>query len=498
MAYHDKMLGVIWLSSLDDNIISLIGGTQKVGAVFVEFVRRPQAQKPELSFLVQRDSTCTVTIQEPRGDSPLDWTAGAAAVRDMIPRNINSTYTGSFVYKIELDRPDAPEWTSFGEAMELIRRVKRLTGGAKQVVYLEGWKRPGQDDGLVNDRLGSADQLRSLIRSAKSENAIVSVNDDYHAAYSQSPAWDPSIIERDPSGELALAGDIQSGGPAYLISPGKYLKKAADRARKTVQALGIEKTIHLDPLSGDVDRIDYNPDSAAGRHQSIASKLAIVSEFNKLGLDVTSDVLTAPFVTRISHFWRGGSSSLRHWSEEERIPLIPMIYHGKVTAGGDAQTDSDILDLLLSGWTSSATLTKSTTDAQIKDLYYLITLPWTGLASREIAGYEKKGSVERVLYSASTYVEVDRQKKSYKIVRDGTTIASNFSTMITMPDGKITVYSRDGGRISIDLPEQWKDEDKVTITQPAGSGLSSYKIKDDKIELKALPRVPYRIGYTGK
>jgi hypothetical protein len=147
----------------------------------------------------------------------------------------------------------------------------------------------------------------------------------------------------------------------------------------------------------------------------------------------------------MSHFWRAEMRRVACWSAEERIPLVPMIFHGKVTAGGTAATDDDMLDLIECGWTFSADLDKGTTDRHIMDLYYLVTVPWSILAKREITGFEKNGPVERVWYDRDTYVQVDRERQSHDIVVDGVTIARDFSTNARLPDGRTVSYSRCAG-----------------------------------------------------
>ncbi len=502
MAYHSKMLGLVSLTSYDDQMISQIRPDPKCGTIIVEFVRRPITQKPELQFLVQQDSSCSVTILNADKDKEIDWTAGAAVVRDTIPRNINSLYSGSFIYKILLDSPKEPQWIMFSEARDMIQRVNRLTGGARQVVYLIGWQHNGHDTGypdtsVINPRVGTLDQLKTTIELGKLQNAIVSVHDNFHDAYMDSPAWDPAIIAVDQDGELAKGG-VWAGGQAYVISPAAYEKQAAQRAKKTVDMLGIKDTIHLDVFTDDPDRIDFNPKVKAGRNKNIAAKLAMVNSFNKLGVDVTAEVLTAPFTSRISHYWQVESRPVPIWSAEESIPLVPMIYHGKITAGSSPTTDDRLLNLFLSGWTFSADFNRSTTDEQIMDLYYLVTLPWASLANREISAYEKNGTIERVTYNRNTYVEVDRSKLTYKIVRDGILVASNFATMIPIPDGRIAVYSRKDAKITVDLPESWTDSKKIQVTRLRGSEGGSYKVSDGKLTITASARTPYHISYKNK
>jgi len=492
MAYHEKMLALVTLNSPDDHIISTIGGSPKAGRLSVEFVRRPRAANPALQFLAQNDSTCSVTVIEPRGEKPLDWTAGAFLLRDNTPRNINTVYSGSFIYSIQLDRPEGSSWTSLNEAMEIIERVNKLTGGAKQLVYLSGWRDRSaiSDANKINERIGLFSQLLTVIQQAKLANALVSVTDNYSTVFKETPDWNKSVIAINSKGEPA-----QNSDSGYIISPVKYVKTAQERARKTVESLGIQKTILLEKFSDDPDRMDFDPISPANRQTYINGKSSIILGFNKLGIDVASDSFTSPFAARMSYYRHINRSREPQWSSEEIIPLIPMIYHGKVTIGETAATDEDILDLILSGWIATAEFEKSTPDERITDLYYLSALPAIGLAGREITGYEKKGSVERVSYSANTYVEVDRKKPGYTVVRDGKIIASNFTTMMPLPDGRIAVYSRNGGKVTIDLAERWRDSRQVKIECLAGSDKPSSTIRNGRLTITTEPRAVYMVSY---
>lgn len=501
MVYNRTMLALVSLSSLDDQMISQVGGSPKNGSISIEFVRRPHADKPELSFQVQQDSTCTITILTNHG-KPIDWTAGALEYGKSIPRQVNAMYAGAVIYKIMLDEPNAPTWTTLDDALDIIKHINRLTGGARQIVYLVGWQHNGHDTGypdtaVFNERVGSVERFKKLIQEAKQLNAIVSVHDNYHDAYAKSPSWDDNIIARNSDGELAKGG-IWNGGQAFIISPTAYLQKAQERARKTISMLGIEKTIHLDVLTDDPDRIDYNPASPAGRQKNVSAKLALISTFNQQGVDVTSEILTSPFVGRMSHFWLVENRPFTYYSAEESIPLVPMIFHGKVTAGGGNHSGEDMLNLLLHGWTFSADFSSTTKDQEILDDYYLVTLPWSSLATLEISGYDKNGSVERVNYAKGTYVEIDRSKGSYTVVKDGVTIAANYSTNVTMPDGTIMFYSRDGGKFKIDVPASWTDRTKLKVLQLVQSDTSNYSFVNGKLTVNAAPRVPFKISYGQK
>ncbi|MFI5386120.1 MAG: endo-alpha-N-acetylgalactosaminidase family protein [Fimbriimonadales bacterium] len=494
MALHDLMLGVLTLDTVDCQFLHEVHEDPRAGSITVELLHRHRTEKPELSFLAQKIASCKVRLVAAREGEKVDWTEGAALVRDTIQPNLSELYAGALIYKVVLQVAGSKEAMTYGDVLELIRRVSRLTGGARQIMYLVGWQHGGHDTGYpdvftANPRVGTFAEFRALKEAAKAENAIVSLHDNYHDAYMDSPAWDPAIVCVERTGELRKGG-IWGGGQAYEIGPAKYAPRCAPRVEWTVKTLDLEQTTHLDVLSDKPDMVDFDPAGPASREQNALAKRAIVETFRKIGVDVTSEVLTSPFVPFMHHFWHVERRPVDGWGPEERIPLIPFIYHGKVTAGGDASTDAGKLDQIEYGWTFSADWSNATPDSEVTDLYYLVWVPSSLLAQREIAGFERNGDWETVIYAPDTYVRVNRKASRYEVMVDGALVAKDFATFAKVAEDTWVAYSREGGTVRIPVSTKMAE---ITPLVPSAQPVLRW---DGGIALEALARVPYRIKAT--
>jgi hypothetical protein len=488
MAVHDRMAGVLTLDTVDSQIVHEV--RHGVGSIAVELLHRHPVKDPELSFLAQSVASCKVRLVAAQTNGKLDWTAGAALVRDTIRGNLSKLYTGALIYKVMLQVAGEEKAMTYADVLALIRRVSRLTGGAKQIVYLVGWQHGGHDTGYpdvftANPRVGTFAEFRAMKEAAKAENALVSVHDNYHDTSMDSPAWDPSIVCVQPTGELRKGGIWGGGRQAYEIGPSKYAPQCVERAKWTVETLGLEQTTHLDVLSDKPDMVDFDPAGPASREQNAEAKRAIVETFRSMGVDVTSEVLTSPFAPWMHHFWHVERRPVEGWGRHERIPLVPFLYHGKVTAGGDASTDEAKLDQIEYGWTFSDDWSDETPDEEIMDLYYLVWLPWSLTATREITGFERDGDWEKVVYSADTYVRVNRVANAYEVVVDGELVAQNFSTFARTGPGEWVVYSRSGGEVSLPI-------DDAEIAPLVDSTVPDL-LRDNGVKFRAEARVPYRL-----
>ena len=492
MAMHDRMLGVLTLDTVDSQFLHEVRDDPRRGSITVELLHRHPTERPELSFLAQSIASCKVRLVAAGEGGKVDWTQGAALVRDSLEPNLDALYTGAMIYKVMVQFGGAEEAMTYGEVLELIRRVNRLTGGARQIVYLVGWQHDGHDTGFpdvftANPKVGTFEEFKAMKEAAKAENALVSLHDNYHDAYMNSAGWDPSIVCIERTGELRKGGIWGVSGQAYEIGPAKYAPRCVPRVKWTVKTLDLEQTIHLDVLSDKPDMVDFDPAGPAGREQNASGKRAIVETFRNLGVDVTSEVLTSPFASCMHHFWHVERRPIDGWGPEERIPLIPLIYHGKVTAGGDASTDAGKLDQLEYGWTFSADWSTTTPDSEITDLYYLISVPWSLLASREMVGFERDGEWESVIYADDTYVRVNRKPSRYEVVVDGTLVAKDFATFAQVAEGTWVAYSRERGTIRLPVAANaFEITPLIASAQPILQG-------DGTLAFEAHARVPYRI-----
>jgi len=480
----------------------------KYAALGVRLVHRLKAKPPATQFIAQESSGVRFTfVRDVDGDGVADWVDCAKHLRKCITCSPDRLYCEGTTYKIGCDVRPHHLVTTFDDALDLIRRVHNLTDGMQQIVYLVGWQHDGHDTGypdvsVVNPRLGDYGALMRLMREAERLNAIVSFHDNYDDAYMDSPAWDEDVIARDNRGNL-MKGGVWAGGQSYIISPLKYARKGGlERVRYTVRRYRIRRSYHIDVLSAVPQRRDYNPQSPAGVRETLQGKFMIVREFNKFGVDVTSEGVSEPFVgimTRMRHLMR---RDFEHFIGERRIPFVPFVIHGHIVYGGGQAGYGGLLGAFIHGQTYSADFNKATPDSVILDLIYLLDLPMRALAAREMQRYERDGDVERVIYDDDTFVEVDWSRKSYRVVLDGRPIARDWITMVQTKPGVMLIYSRDGGRVERPLPSALRGAPGKLSVRPLtamGPGAEvQFQVRNGVLRFDSEARRPYRAAVVGK
>ncbi len=491
----------------EDHILAQVAppceGIGKYAALGARLVHRLKATPPAAQFIAQKSSGVRFTfVRDIDGDGVADWVDCAKQLRKGITCRPNRLYCEGTTYKIGCDVRPHRLVTTFDDALQLIRRIHNLTDGVLQIVYLVGWQHDGHDTGypdvsVVNPRLGGYEALMRLMREAQKLNAIVSFHDNYDDAYMDSPAWDEDIIARDSRGNI-MKGGVWAGGQSYIISPLKYAHKSGlERVRSTVQRYKIRGSYHIDVLSAIPQRHDYDARSPAGIRETLQGKFAIVHAFNELGVDVTSECVTEPFIgimTRMRHLMR---RDFEHFIGERRIPFVPFVIHGHVVYGGGQAGYGGLLGAFIHGQTYSADFNKATPDRVILDFIYLLDFPMRALATREMQRYERDGDLERVFYDNDTFVEVDWSRKSYRIVLDGRVIARDWTTMMQTKPDVMLIYSRDGGRIECPLPpEMQRDASKLTVRPLTATGPGAkvqFEVRNGTLTFAAQARRPYRV-----
>ena len=450
--------------------------------------------------MAQRSSGVRLTIiNDLDGDGVANWVDAAKFIRRRY-RGLkpHPLYVEATVYKIMCDVRPHRLVTTFEECLDIICKIHNLTAGAlKQVVYLVGWQHDGHDTGypdvsVVNPRLGGYEALMRLKEEAKKFGAIVSFHDNYDDAYVDSHAWDPAVIAIDRKGSL-MKGGVWAGGQSYILSPVKYLPKALERVRFTIRKYRIEQTYHIDVLSSIPMRHDFDPKSPHGAAENLKAKLAVVHEFKKFRVDITSEDLTEPFVGPMTRFWHLHNRAETHFPGERRIPFI---VHGHVIYGGGQASFGGLKSALLYGQTYSVDFTKATPEGVILDLVYLYDLPLKPLAVRNMERYERGKGMERVWYDDDTFVEVDWAHDRYRVVVDGREVARNYATFVKVKPGLVLAYSRDGGRLTFELPPSLRGREiEVVPLYVDGRGRPiPFRLEGGWISFDAEPRRPYKIS----
>lgn len=504
----DTAVGVVWVASEDDATVSeVMEAGEKQASVGVRFQHRVRAENRELEFVPNKTSECSVIVQSASNEGP-PWLDAAMVMSRFFRSRANPLYTNSLIYKIFLDAPPEHNSTTFAEALELIRRVHAITGGARQIVYLVGWQHEGHDTGypdtsVVNLRLGGIAGLKDLVREAAALNAIVSYHDNFDDAYTNSPAWNPDIIAVDGVGDLQKGG-VWAGGQCYIISPSAYLSSglAEKRVEQTLSLLPLEKTVHLDVLSAEPGRLDHAAGRASGAQDNAAAKRSIVEMWRKRGIDVTSEALTSSFVGPITHFWHAGKKQEGGpFSAETPIPFVNAVLHGKCSWGGAIDPRYGIPLSLLHGATFSEDWTKDTPDAHIADCYYLLALPWSRLGGLQVEGYSRSGNLQRVSYEGKAVVEADLVAGTYRVTIGGYVVAANQTTTMPLGRSELALYSARGGLIRTPLPPGWEKARMIRAVTLGASGERTaleVSLEDGIVAVQVPAHTPVLVSCSGR
>lgn len=459
---------------------------------------RPVTQPPAAPIRLDEELTARITLV-PSEHGTLDsaWVSAAKRLRNELAATPNPLYHDAYIYKIFCTAPGEPaeNATTFPEALELIRRVAQVTGGAKQVVYLVGWQYDGHDSKYpaiseVCERLGGREALLALIEDAKAYNATVSFHDNYDDAYMDSPDWDPNLVAWDWQGNLQKGG-IWGGGQSYVLANAKYAAEAGlQRVQRTCALYPVEDSYHIDVLSAVPFHHDFRPEAPENASASIKGKLAIVDEFRRHGLDVTSEFLTQPFVESINHYWhlpRVGGTGLGG----ESIPLLSALLHGKVTWGGGNQGEDHYLaNVALYGATFSADWRKQTNEWSIAETYYFCTVPWAAFSDRLISDITHEGSLWRVTYDEANYVEEDTQTGEYRVVQEGWPLIENGVCRLRQ-GGRALVCARQEGVVT--LPPCWPEGAVLNVRHLGDGTQIPFEITTEGLRFEVDTLVPIEV-----
>jgi hypothetical protein len=521
--YNDKVIGVLETDSLENQMRNSIYGLddERYCSLSLDFIYRLReydlveyghlipARDPKYHLLVQESSEASISIiGDYDNDGEISWVDAAKFIRDKINVSINPLYADKLIYKIFLDEPGQKDITTFPEALELFTKIAYLSDFAPQIVYLVGWQYTGHDTGYpsvdkVNEKLGGYKSLVKLIEEASKFNVVVSFHDNYDDAYMSNPGWDPETISRDSEGHLMAAG-VWNSGQSYLISNYKYaVKSGLQRVHDTLKRFPIRISYHIDVLSGSFKggrRYDFNPESPAAAKKNLEGKFMIIEEFNKQGVDVTTEDFSSLFVGKVSWFLNLCVRDNVYYRNEEEIPLIPFIYHSKAGYGGlGGDSKSGIMRSLLYGAASFRSLRAPFRNLHsISDMYYLVILPWNKLYGKKMDSYLKEGTVEKVTYEDGGCVEIDSEAKKYVVQVNGRVISKDFTCFIPKEDNIYLGYSKDGGLFRYPIPRHWEKGQGIKVFKLSEDGKTepiNFQLNKGLINFTAEPGTPYKITF---
>jgi len=445
-------------------------------------------------------------------DGEVSWVDGTKILRENINAVPNPYYKNKTFVRTFVDRPPTShdptgtaEELKFDDVLERIKEFAAQTDSAACVMYLLGWQYEGHDSGYpsvdkVNENLGGYDGLVHLISEARKYNVNVTFYDNYDDSYPNHPGWDPEVICRDPQGNL-MKGGVWEGNQSYLISSYKYvLKSGLDRVRFTLNKYPVKEAYFIDVLAGGYHggrKYDFNPETPAGAKKNFEGKLMIINEFNKNGLDVATEDFTGFFVGYAGTFGDIIAFDHIYFKNEESIPLIPFIYHGKTSFGMKISDGSQELKTFLYG--QRAQKFANLESVYTPDDYILDALPKQMLYGKAMKSYQKNAGVEEVTYEDGSFVKVNIQADKYTVaLKDNLIIAKDYTSFIPAGKNIFMACSRDGGLFSYPVPAEWGDKEKIQVYKMNSDGSRTnlkFSLHNGNLEFYSEAKVPYRIVY---
>jgi hypothetical protein len=352
-------------------------------------------------------------------------------------------------------------YMTFAEALEVIRTLDNITIGIPKITYLVGWQFDGHDSKYpswaeVNKDLKrpedktAIESLRWLIREARKYNTTVSLHINMFDAYEDSPLWDlydkHDIFAKDKDGNI-IFGEIHGGQRSAQISYTQewklgFAQKRIDDLIAMFPELKTGKTIHIDALHsvrplGQKEPI--SPLLGYTMQQEAATLRKIYRYWQQLGFDATAEgaghLRPDAFV---------GLQPMSWWDYPGGMP--PELYCGSpLHAELPVMIDPENLPGLL-------------------DQFCLMVVPWYYHNNTTAVKGDQK--------MLDPDVGVKRHPRSGLFE----TVMAEYGNHVFMPalwrEKTIVAYSRTGyANRTWQLPPDWKDVRKVTISRITHDGL---------------------------
>jgi hypothetical protein len=444
----------------------------------------------------------------------LDWPDAARYFQSLVPKrwHPDRRYDDTLVFKCSVSAFRAARM-SFEEGGEAIRRIHNLTDGMKQVCYYSMFQHEGGDSGRpdltrIYPAVGDRQALKRVMSEARKHNAIVSLHDNFDQDDVRSPDYDPACTARDSLGRLMSGGYWQGVQLVQVSIPG-CLPQLKQRVRRVLKHYGIRMTYHLDTHSGTVFTYDANPRRPFNATEFVAARKELGAEFEKYGVNVTSECLMEPYLGYIGHVWALFNWD-KVWEGEEAVPFANYIYHGVASwNSGGASDEAAILNSLVSGGGAGVAFPFAGKDWNaIVDQLYLIQPVYAALRQRKWSGFRQSGAVRRVEYASTalstggpgSFIEVNDEKKTYRVVVDGVLMAQDFATVFPSPrKGAWLAFSRTDRELEWSAPAGWKDGPVkgITLTDGGPGVRVEGRIEKGRLRIALKAHQPVRLAWRG-
>lgn len=441
-------------------------------------------------------------LTTPKG-KVFSWQDAARYFQSLVPKEWkpNKLYDKALVNKINISGYLEPRMT-FDQVGDIVRKFYNLTDGMKQITYMPFFQYKGGDSGHpemtpIYEPVGDKKMLLRVMKDVEKYNCVLSFHDNLDQADLMAPWFDPSIISRNSEGEF-FSGGHWCGVQLVQISLPEALPKIKKLIAKVVREYGIHTTYHLDTYSGECYRFDANSEHPHSSTEIVEARFEVSRELEKHGINLTSECLMHPYVPYIGHSWALFDWG-KLWEGEQQVPFASYVYHGSTSwNSGSAADEKSTLEALIKGGGAGIEPVNNTPDwAMMLDSLYLIQPVYGALRDRKWSDFKEDGPVRRAEYGSQSYVEVNDEKLTYKVVVDGKLLAENFATVTPSPTrkGAYIAYSRTDRELNWPAPAGFRNGPvKAVVLSESGEGVRlEGVVKGGRLKIKLKAHVPVRV-----
>lgn len=453
-----------------------------------------------------------VFLPDTNGDGMADECDYELWLNRTMPR-ANPLYKEAIWYKIFCADPKRGVMTTFKETLDIIRRVHRITDGARQIVYLVGWQFDGHDTGYpALDRLNESlaerpgharEELLALVRTAREKyDCIVSYHINVDDAYRSSPAWKPELLSRDPDGRPRVwidPGQTSEGhdGRAYHISHTKDVE-SGDVFRRLDALLALvpaTDTIHIDAFRNTNASWEEDGGYIGPLEELVCGMKPIIAYFNDRGIDVSTEGQNGMPVEDAGLF-----SAYWHFSPS-------LAYHGVIVGGGSvdmnavawgkgASIDADVLYVGEPSRLEGERVASSdfaTKWHQIVDILYLGSMLYRFYLEREMVELRENESEIAIRFADGVRAKVDKRAGTLSVRWGELVIAEDDDRFVPAGD-RIFLYSRPGSEREWTLPAGWRSGEAewraYRLTGEGREPTQAFAVSGDRLRIRLEPNVP--------
>ncbi len=427
--------------------------------------------------------------------------------------NFQHDYSQTLVMKIGISVPDQKGGTriinTFEDALEIIKKVDKLSLGVAKIIYLVGWQYNGHDDKYpaffeVNKALkrkedqSAKESLMELMREAKKYNTTVSLHINMTDAYDDSPLWDSyvknDLLAKKAGGKLKVIGNY-NGKKAYQIVyknewEAGYTQMRIDRLLKLLPPLKDAGTIHVDAW---IARGSKGHHISKKEEQEYQKKAA--AYWQKKGIDLTSEWVMDYMIGTVPFAW--------HFNKIEQQGYLKNpanVYTGSGLNPDLKRTDF-ALGFLFGKSMYGETVFPSLHNNQRVDEweklfakdFYLNCLQYFYLNKLKRIKVEGKGKNRTAYFSENIKVSLADStifQCDYLLRKDDFVIFP----VVWRKEKILATYSLQGNTKDLVLPDSWSNEKEVSLYQITAKGrifLKNIKVHDRKITYDIQAGTPY-------